>query len=858
MVTSNTDVLGKSGARRWIPSAAAFILVTGLALFFRSYELLPREEISDEKRQVIAENLVRQSIQRQILTQLQASGSQIPRDQQGAFAARQAETLLQTDKRQFEEAVNRLLSSMPPSLRPVRSHRYLLESDPYHFMAQVQNILETGKVSERVENGKFHDPLRCYPHGYWVPVGAQPLVGIAVYKAASFFKPGIELMEALGYVPLVLVPAGILAFFLLCRTLGFGTTASAAGALTLSLSPIFLQRSSYGWFDTDPFNHLFPSLILALFFSAFEASRRRTVLLAAGAGALTGLYVLFWLGWPFIFLLVLGMGTVFSFRYWLKKDVELKGVPFFLPVYLLATLVVGVAAAGPATFTEFIFRGASYIGKFAVSEPDTWPNIFLMVGETTSVGLKRLIFLTGNYVTTIFIFLGMASIFWIRKYPELKRYCYRWAGILLMALPLLLLSLGTERFAVLLVTPAALFTALGVESLGRLIEARLRNRNSAAPLPKPLLRFWKAGWAVLVLAALLPMQIMFAHALAMKSEPIMNDTWYSGMETLRDKTPADSVVYSWWPPGYFISTLAKRSVFADGGNQDLPGSYWLSRVFMALTEEEAIGVMRMMNGSGTEALEKIRSYGLRLAEAMDVLNQILPLDKESAAQVLRARFDAAAAEDILKMTHSESARVPTYLFVYSEMVEKNLALSVFARWNFHKAALIQRTASAQNNGPLKFLKGSRQNSIHQFLASSDGVLKYRPEEMMVRREGAKLYFKSGLTVDWEKKQALIQIPSEGVNGTAASLFYVDQGELQEVPGRGTVLNISVLVYEEQGNFFSVIADRDLIRSLLFRLYYLKGAGLRSFKPVFEKTGETPSMTVQIFETDWNALHPESA
>ncbi len=858
MVTSNTEVLGKSGPRRWLLPAAAFILVTGLALFFRSYELLPRQEISDEKRRVIAENLVRQGIQRQILTQLQASGSQIPKEQQGAFAARQAETLLQADKKQFEEAVNRLLGSMPPSLRPVRSHRYLLESDPYHFMAQVQNILETGKVSERIENGKFHDPLRCYPQGYWVPVGAQPLIGIAVYKAAGFLKPGIELMEALGYVPLVLVPAGILAFFLLCRTLGFGTTASAAGALTLSLSPIFLQRSSYGWFDTDPFNHLFPSLILALFFKAFDAPRRQTFFLAAGAGALTGLYVLFWLGWPFIFLLVLGMGAVFSFRYWLKKDAELKGVPFFLPVYLFATLIVGVAAAGPATFTEFIFRGASYIGKFAVSEPDTWPNIFLMVGETTSVGLKRMIFLTGNYVTTVFIVLGAASIIWIRKCPELKGFGYRWAAILLMALPLLLLSLGTERFAVLLVTPAALFTALGVQTLGRVLEVRLRGRSSVSPLQQQLFRYWKAGWAVFVLSALLPMQILFAHALAMKSEPIMNDTWYSAMETLRDKTPANAVVYSWWPPGYFISTLAKRSVFADGGNQDLPGSYWLSRVFMSSTEEEAVGVMRMMNGSGTEALEKIRSYGLRLAEAMDVLNQILPLDRVSAERVLLSRFDSDAAESILGMTHSESSRVPTYLFVYSEMVEKNLALSVFARWNFHKAALIQRTASSQNRGPLGFLKGGRQDSIHQFLASSDGVLKYRPEERMVRQEGSKLYFKSGLTVDWENKQALIQIPSEGVSGTAASLFYLDQGQLQEVPGQGTVLNISVLVYEDQGSFFSVIADRDLIRSLLFRLYYLQGAGLRSFKPVFEKTGETPSMTVQIFETDWNALRPESA
>lgn len=854
---NDSSVSGVSRKRRAVWSAV-FLLVVSLSLYFRSYELLPRSDISPQQKREMAENFVRQSLHKQILTQMQASGSQVPEALRSNFAAQQVEALVQSDRRQFDETVDRFIASMPPSLRKVSSRHYLLESDPYHFMAQVQNLLETGKVAERIENGKFLDKLRCYPHGYWVPFGAQPYVGAAVYRILGIFKPGIELMEGLGYVPLILVVLGLGAFFFLCSTLGFGPGASAAAALTMSLSPIYLQRSSYGWFDTDPFNHLFPNLILALFFLALPSDKKRASVLAAAAGAVTGLYVLFWLGWPFIFLLVSGMSFVFLLRFWLRRDAALRGVPFFLPVYVLSTAAAGILAAGPATFTEFIFRGARYIGEFAVLEPDTWPNIFLMVGETTSVSLKRLIFLTGNFVTCLFMLAGAVSIFWIRRRKALGLFAYRWTALFLMAVPLLLLSFGTERFAVLLVTPLALFTGLAVESAGYYLKEKAEAwAGTAAGWKARLISGWRGLWLASVFLILLPMQFLFAHALALKSEPIMNDTWYAAMAELRDKTPEGSVVYSWWPPGYFISTLARRNVFADGGNQDLPGSYWLARVFMATTEEEALGVMRMMNSSGVEAQEKLKAAGLKLAPAMDLLNQILPLDAADARRVLQQHLDGTTAREVLALTHEGNFKVPTYLFIYSEMVEKNLAMSVFARWNFHKAALIQKAAS-EGKGFLGIFGARRADSIQQFLASSDGILRYMPEAPLEKRDGNLLFFRGGILVDWENKKALIQKPAEGVNGQVRSLFFAEQGEFREAEGGAGTLNISVLVYEQEGQLYAVMADRELIRSMLFRLYYLKGAGLRHFKPVYEKTGEVPPMTVQIIETRWDAAEPAQA
>lgn len=835
----------------------AFAAVTAVVLFFRVYDLLPSRELSPEQKRVTAENVIRGSLQKQILQQLQSSGSQIPREAREAFAAQQADKLIQTDRLQFEQTVERFISSMGQP-RSRSSRRYLLESDPYHFMAQVENILETGSVSSRIEKGKFYDPLRRFPKGYWVPYGWQPYVGVGVYKVLNFFKPGIPLMEALGFVPLILVPAAVFAFYLLCASLGFGTLASSAAALTMGLSPIFLQRSSYGWFDTDPYNMLFPALVLASFFSVPGSSPKKGAVLGLTAGALTGVYVLFWVGWPFVFLLVLGGAVLLSVLFGVRKDPDLKSCPVFLFVYAASTAAAAITAAGLEAFLEFIFRGASYVAKFASSEPNIWPNVFFMVGETGALSLTRLVYLTGNVVTVLFALAGAASGFLLIKKGESKLFVLKWFVLCAMSVPLLFLSLKTERFALLFVIPVALFTGMAVHVAGGFfrewLQKRAASENSGA---RQMLRFFYPLWTAAVLAALMPMQILFAHALAMKSEPIMNDTWYGAMQTLRERTPENSVIYSWWPPGYFISTLARRSVFSDGGTQDLPECYWLARFFMATTEDEALGVMRMLSSSGNDALDKLKVLGVPVAEAVDLLNRILPLSRLEAAKILTERISESETAEILELTHAGNYARPTYVFLYSEMIEKNLALSVFARWNFHKAGLIKR-AVAQQAGFLDFLKPGKVNSVQQFLSSSDGVLKYRPEAELEKQEGSVLTFKNGLVVDWVSKKASIQIPSEKVTGQPLSLFYMEQGELTEITSAGSSLDISALVYEADGKFYSVFADRKLILSMLYRLYYLKGAGLRFFKPFYEQSGETPRMTVQVFEIDWKSFLPETA
>ena len=138
----------KSVWARKVLSAAAVLIIVCVGVYFRSYELRPHQEIPEDQRRILAETRIRETLQDQILRQIEASGSQLPPKARKSLAERQAQTLIQSDQHQFEEAAARLAETMPGAKKSGSSRRYLLEADPYHYLAQVQTLLESGRIAE--------------------------------------------------------------------------------------------------------------------------------------------------------------------------------------------------------------------------------------------------------------------------------------------------------------------------------------------------------------------------------------------------------------------------------------------------------------------------------------------------------------------------------------------------------------------------------------------------------------------------------------------------------------------------------------------------------------------------------------
>ncbi len=55
---------------------------------------------------------------------------------------------------------------------------------------------------------------------------------------------------------------------------------------------------------------------------------------------------------------------------------------------------------------------------------------------------------------------------------------------------------------------------------------------------------------------------------AMSSQlgPSLNSNWYNAMIWLKDNTPQDAIVATWWDPGHWITGIAERGAFADGAH----------------------------------------------------------------------------------------------------------------------------------------------------------------------------------------------------------------------------------------------------------------------------------------------------
>lgn len=816
---------------KWSWTALILIVFT-IGLWFRSYALMESQRFIKRDSHLIAENFVKNRLGEQLAAQLTAQQPGLAPQDIRLQVAERINQAIASDPASFQKAVGDFLAQMPDSKTRKYEHHYLLGADSYHFFRLTRKLVETGRLSDKFKSGKYFDPLRTTPSGFWTPVPWHPYVGFFVYKVIGIFSD-MPLMEAVSYVPLILLLPLCLAMTYLCRVLKFSWFAAFGAMMTMMMAPVFLQRSYFGWYDTDIYNLIFPVLIIALSLKAFEQERMKNLWVYIGiTAAVTAVYSYFWVGWPFVFFICIGMAFIyFVLPLFIKGYRHFPGAGLYIGGYFLMTVAAVAVLSSPSQLIEYLVRGATFIGKFGSKSHDVWPNIFLTVGETHGISFIKLIYLCGNYVTFGFGFCGLAcGLLYLRSD---KKSLMHWFFFVLMSLPLLYLSLKTERFSLLFVIPLAVLAGYGINFLSFLLEwlvklIRLSGLSNAG---------LKTAAGMLCVLFLLPMQLVFGHALGMKNDPIMNNAWYQSLQYLKNKTPENAIVYSWWPPGYFLTSIAERRVFADGGTQHLPETYWLARVFVSKSEAEALGIMRMLNHSGNKAVEYLQAENVPLYEVISILNIILPKSRADSAALLSTRLNPDLADGLLALTHPVSeSQDPTYIYLYNEMVDKNLAISLLAKWNF-RMAYEQRQLKK---------KVDKQDYIENVIALSGGVMTYQPASRLARKEGDELFFENGVKFNTQTHEATLVKAEQNVRGLPLTATYFDGENIHQKTQQPNRLDLSVLIVKENNDFTAVLADIDLVKSLLFRLYYMEGKDLDAFELINETVDRATNTEIQIF------------
>jgi len=153
-------------------------------------------------------------------------------------------------------------------------------------------------------------------------------------------------MTAAAYTPLFTYLLILITFLWVCRVLQFSVIASFIGALFLVMAPINLKHGSLGWLGADPYNILFPLLLLGCLFLALRpASKKNGYLWAVIFGLTLSAYALFWQGWGLLFFMgaACALGAA-AYNYFIKKDpLHVRQNLLFLSIFT-GTALLAVSA----------------------------------------------------------------------------------------------------------------------------------------------------------------------------------------------------------------------------------------------------------------------------------------------------------------------------------------------------------------------------------------------------------------------------------------------------------------------------------------------------------------------------------
>lgn len=166
--------------------------------------------------------------------------------------------------------------------------------------------------------------------------------------------------------------------------------------------------------------------------------------------------------------------------------------------------------------------------------------------------------------------------------------------------------------------------------------------------------------------------------------PIIDDGWYELLGDVREGTPKDTIINSWWDFGHWFKAVADRRVTFDGASQNTPMAHWVGKALLTDDEDETIAILRMLDCGSNDAFELVNARRNDTLSSVKLVKEIIMLDKAEAKERLAEDgFSDEEADAVLEKTHCNP---PKNIFITSEdMVGKAGVWAHFGSWDFDRA-----------------------------------------------------------------------------------------------------------------------------------------------------------------------------
>ncbi len=825
---------------------AIFILIwalcCSLGIYLRLYSL--RNNVSHENSEKATLTVIN-SIKNSAYHAVEKTNPSLSPHEKQTLAKKQFDLILHTQGPKVRKTIDRVARQIQDNDPSGKNPFYLPEADSYYYYNLTENIVKNGKISSQIKGSKYFNPLMNAPHGYWEPLNLHPYIGFMVYKVVNFFIPGTSLMQAVSFTPLIMTVLILFIFLLALNILECNRWISLLSAFYLVCIPVFLRRSMFGWYKNDPTNIFFLFLIPAVFFYGLKNIQRpKTALYSAALTSfLVALYSLFWQGWVFLASLIVACGIfVLLYNFLMLKDKQQTKNLFIYFSTIIAGAFIGVSLIfGPKDFFILFKEGWSALQDFINPQLSLWPDLYIAVGELLRPTTEQWLEMMGG---PFFIGIGILGLF-VRtvKMFRSREYALNTTTIFLLLFWIagVKLSFGAQRFATLCLIPFSLAFAIGAQEIFEFTRTQLLKIFPAmnkSPFGQGL-----------IFSGIILLLTFFPLSAAEKKTPeilnkIFNSTWDAALTKIKNETPNDSIINSWWPPGHFIKAIAQRRVTFDGATINKPQSYWLANVFLATDERTAAGILRMLNDSGNDATDFLLEQKFSLAEAVALIKKIVPLDIEHARDVLSKTLSQEQTQKLLSLTHAKAPS--SYLLLYNDLAENSLQFSFVGNWDFEKVAAINADPDLAKNVPTRDSK----DYIPFLWKLAGGIPRTSSELLSVSNKNGVVIFENNVRVDFNTLTCTINSPKFG-KGIPGSLIYENNNQVVEQKLKGANLPYSVMIFTNASTPKCMLADSALARSMLFRLYNYGGKGLTIFEPFIDERDTTERTKILVYKINWD-------
>jgi len=788
----------------------------------------------------------------------------LPLANRNKLIAKSYKNYIKGNKYLIEEEIKEKANEKKKFYRNRNGYTYVFGIDSYYWLRLIDNLIKKGHIGDRIVDGHDYDDLVDMPIEKSLSKSAHLFFGKFIYKIFSSLKlVNIDYEIGLYFIPLVFSVLLVILTFLITKLLSQSNIAAFFATIVVNLSPLLLKRSMWEWLDTDIYSVFFPLVIFGAFLFVFKSTSiiRRVIGLILFSVSCS-IYASIWQGWWYIFDLLIISGVVFIFNDYLsdERDKVLfrTNIIWILSLFFTGLLFVGIFNGRQSCFS---FISEPYKLIFALKEvpKDNWPNVFLTVAELKKVAPYRIALELGGIFVFFVTILGSIYLVLSKKIIRDRElgigfFClFIWLGVLYYT------SLSAIRFALLLIVPLGLMFGIVFDKIIR------QAFNLSSKLPKKI-HFAVLGILITAIYLFVSFYVTRSLKIASYKFPMMNDAWHNSLTFIKNDSSNTAIINSWWDYGHWFKAAAQRRVLFDGKTQNSPIAFWMAKVLTTDDENEAVGILRMLDISKNEAFDLLKSYGFSHFGSVDILLNSVKLSEAEARRYLKESMDSEKVDKLIPLLFAQD--IPEAYFIVSyDMINKMRSISHIGNWNFKKGDIWINAPKNNFNQFLNYLKQEHKYTNEQAASLWSGVslLSDRDAPRWISRmdvintesisdkfkdDESLLIFDNGLVIDLSDYSAYVFRGPRVDIGVPYSTIYIKEGVLKEEILEDSNLDYSVLIFKSnEDKYQSIFLDKDLAKSIFARMYFLKGIDLRFFSNVLEeKTPEGNS--VFVYKINW--------